>query len=154
MAYAVKPATLSILRRKPRRAKSASACRREPRFIWPCIATKIDSTSSALKPKHSPSSLHCVGAQRVADACMEAISSNHEKEVNWAPKIQAWFQNWAALGLALSSEMNHFVALIRRAYEKFAAVANYLQAPLLLAVRVFFLLAAIPSRQRQAAEHR
>ena len=34
----------------------------------------------------------------VADACMEAISSSPEKEVNWAPKIQAWFQNWAALG--------------------------------------------------------
>ena len=27
---------------------------------------------------------------------------------------------------------------IRRAYEQFAAIANYLQAPLLLAVRVFF----------------
>ena len=34
--------------------------------------------------------------------------------------------------------MNHFVALIRRAYEQFAVVADYLQAPLLLAVRVFF----------------
>ena len=34
----------------------------------------------------------------VADACMEAISPSAESEVNWAPKIQAWFQNWAALG--------------------------------------------------------
>jgi hypothetical protein len=34
----------------------------------------------------------------VADACMEAISSASENEVDWAPKIQAWFQNWAALG--------------------------------------------------------
>jgi hypothetical protein len=34
----------------------------------------------------------------VADACMEALSSSAASEVNWAPKIQAWFQNWAALG--------------------------------------------------------
>ena len=34
--------------------------------------------------------------------------------------------------------MSSFVTSISRAYEKFAAVANYLQAPLLLAVRVFF----------------
>ena len=34
----------------------------------------------------------------VADACMEAISPRGEKEVNWAPKIRTWFQNWAALG--------------------------------------------------------
>jgi hypothetical protein len=34
----------------------------------------------------------------VADACMEVISSSDESEVDWAPKIQAWFQNWAALG--------------------------------------------------------
>jgi hypothetical protein len=34
----------------------------------------------------------------VADACMEVLSSSGENEVNWAPKLQAWFQNWAALG--------------------------------------------------------
>ena len=34
--------------------------------------------------------------------------------------------------------MSSFVTSISRAYENFAAVANYLQAPLLLAVRVFF----------------
>jgi putative oxidoreductase len=34
--------------------------------------------------------------------------------------------------------MNGFVSSIGHAYEKFATVANYLQAPLLLAVRVFF----------------
>jgi putative oxidoreductase len=34
--------------------------------------------------------------------------------------------------------MNSFVRFIRRAYEQFAAVADYLQAPLLLALRVFF----------------
>ena len=34
----------------------------------------------------------------VADACMEVLSSSGESEVNWAPKLQAWFQNWAALG--------------------------------------------------------
>lgn len=34
----------------------------------------------------------------LADACIEAISSSGKSEVNWPPKIQAWFQNWAALG--------------------------------------------------------
>ena len=34
----------------------------------------------------------------LADACIEAISSSGKNEVNWPPKIQAWFQNWAALG--------------------------------------------------------
>jgi putative oxidoreductase len=34
--------------------------------------------------------------------------------------------------------MSSFFTSIARAYERFAAVANYLQAPLLLAVRVFF----------------
>ena len=34
----------------------------------------------------------------VADACIEAISSHHDKDVNWPSRIQAWFQNWAALG--------------------------------------------------------
>ena len=40
--------------------------------------------------------------------------------------------------LALSSEMSSFVTSISRGYQSFAAVANYLQAPLLLAVRVLF----------------
>ena len=34
----------------------------------------------------------------VPDACVEAISASGQNEVHWAPKIQAWFQNWAALG--------------------------------------------------------
>jgi hypothetical protein len=34
----------------------------------------------------------------LADACIEAISSSGENEVDWPPKIQAWFKNWAALG--------------------------------------------------------
>jgi putative oxidoreductase len=34
--------------------------------------------------------------------------------------------------------MSSFVTSLSRAYEKFAAIANYLQAPLLLALRVFF----------------
>ena len=34
----------------------------------------------------------------VADACMEVVSSSGENGVNWAPKLQAWFKNWAALG--------------------------------------------------------
>jgi putative oxidoreductase len=34
--------------------------------------------------------------------------------------------------------MNSFVTSMGRAYEKFAAAANYLQAPLLLVLRVFF----------------
>lgn len=34
----------------------------------------------------------------VADACVEAISSSKRKGVDWASKIQGWFQNWAALG--------------------------------------------------------
>ena len=34
----------------------------------------------------------------VADACIEAISSSERNESYWAPRIQGWFQNWAALG--------------------------------------------------------
>jgi hypothetical protein len=34
----------------------------------------------------------------VADACVEAISSSERKDVDWARRIQDWFQNWAALG--------------------------------------------------------
>jgi len=34
----------------------------------------------------------------VADACVEAISSSKRKHGDWAPLIQGWFQNWAALG--------------------------------------------------------
>ena len=34
----------------------------------------------------------------VADACVEAISSSKRKNGDWAPLIQGWFQNWAALG--------------------------------------------------------
>ena len=34
----------------------------------------------------------------LADACVEAIASSREKNVDWAPRIRAWFQNWAALG--------------------------------------------------------
>jgi hypothetical protein len=34
----------------------------------------------------------------VADACLEAISSSDRTDADWAPRIQGWFQNWAALG--------------------------------------------------------
>jgi hypothetical protein len=36
--------------------------------------------------------------ESIADACMEVLSSSGESENNLAPQLQAWFQNWAALG--------------------------------------------------------
>jgi putative oxidoreductase len=89
----------------------------------------------------------------LADACIEAISSSGENEVDWPPKIQAWFQNWAALGWLCRARNEWVCQLDQPRYEKFATVANYLRAPLLLAVRVL-LLATVPYRQRQAPEHR
>ena len=41
-------------------------------------------------------------------------------------------------GLVLPRKMNGFSRFIRRAYELLVMVANYLQAPLLLALRVYF----------------
>src|ERR1700748_3187420 len=40
--------------------------------------------------------------------------------------------------LVLSKIMNGILLLVRRAYERFASVANLLQSPLLLALRVYF----------------
>ncbi|HEY5812547.1 MAG TPA: DNA-binding domain-containing protein [Terrimicrobiaceae bacterium] len=34
----------------------------------------------------------------LSDACLEAIAVSKRPTENWVPRIQAWFQNWAALG--------------------------------------------------------
>jgi hypothetical protein len=34
----------------------------------------------------------------VADACLEAIAASKRPDDYWAPRIEGWFQNWAALG--------------------------------------------------------
>jgi hypothetical protein len=34
----------------------------------------------------------------VEDACAGAITSSKRSDVDWPPKVQGWFQNWAALG--------------------------------------------------------
>jgi hypothetical protein len=36
--------------------------------------------------------------ETVEDACAEAIASSKRSDVDWPPKVQGWFQNWAALG--------------------------------------------------------
>ena len=120
-------------------------------FISPCTGTTTGSISSASNRKLTLSLPPCSDGLTVENACLEAIDSGERPEEDWAPKIQAGFRTgllWAG-----SAAQNEQPLSIRppRFTRGWSAGANYLQAPLLLFLRVYFLLAALPRGQRASS---